>query len=194
VTIPRGGSQREARLFATQHAAWIEQQRYRRLKDAQTRAVSDGGTVLFRGVRVAVERHQAGQETIRLQFADQELEVPADTADGRPFIVDHLRQLAARELPPLLLELAATQQLTVGRVSVRNQRSRWGSCSRRGYITLNWRLVQMPETVRDYVLWHELMHLREASHQRRFWGLVEQVCPGYREARAWLTTHQEALA
>src|SRR6266496_3746791 len=79
---------------------------------------------------------------------------------------------AKRELAPRLLALAQEQGLHVPRVSVRNQRWRWGSCSPDGHICLNWRLVLMPDAVRDYVLIHELMHLRRLDHSRTFWKLV----------------------
>ena len=97
-----------------------------------------------------------------------------------------LRARARRELPPLLLNLAARHGLTVARVSVRNQRWRWGSCSRGGHVCLNWRLLQMPDWVRDYVMIHELMHLKRMDHSPKFWKLVGQACPDFQEARAWL--------
>ena len=87
----------------------------------------------------------------------------------------HLLRLAKQELPPRCFEFAARHDLSVARVSVRNQRSRWGSCSPRRAIMLNWRLVQMPPDVRDYILWHELMHLRQPNHSIRFWREVERV-------------------
>jgi predicted metal-dependent hydrolase len=93
---------------------------------------------------------------------------------------------AKRELPPRLFELAAQHGLRVSRVSIRNQQWRWGSCSPRGHICLNWRLVTMPDWVRDYVLIHELMHLKRMDHSRTFWRLVAQACPDYERARAWL--------
>ena len=71
-------------------------------------------------------------------------------------------------------------------MSVRNQRSRWGSCSAAGTISLNWRLIQTPDFVRDYIIYHELMHLREMNHSDRFWDHVEEVCPGWREAERWI--------
>src|SRR5262249_10405139 len=93
---------------------------------------------------------------------------------------------AGGEPPPRLHELAATHGLTVNRISIRNQRWRWGSCNRTGHICLNWRLVTMPEWVRDYVLIHELMHLKRMDHSPRFWKLVAAACPNYQEARRWL--------
>jgi predicted metal-dependent hydrolase len=99
-----------------------------------------------------------------------------------------LRAQATRELPARLLDLAARFGLTVSRVTIRSQRFRWGSCSRAGRISLNWRLVTMPDWVRDYVLIHELMHLRRMDHSPAFWAHVASACPNYQEARAWLRT------
>jgi hypothetical protein len=105
-----------------------------------------------------------------------------------------LRRRAKRELPPRLLALAADHGFTVGRVSVRNQSTLWGSCSRRhASVSLNWRLIQMPDEVRDYILLHELAHLRHANHSRQFWKLVGSICPWYREAHKWLRRHGALL-
>ena len=104
-----------------------------------------------------------------------------------------LRQRAAKELPPALLDLAALHGITVTRVSVRNQRSRWGACSSRGSITLNWRLVLVPDFVREYVMIHELMHRREMNHSRRFWRHVMAACARADEARRWLRTEGQHL-
>jgi predicted metal-dependent hydrolase len=106
---------------------------------------------------------------------------------------DALRTRAVRELPRRLLELAAAHGLAVARVSVRNQRSRWGSCSRAGHICLNWRLVAMPPAVRDYVMIHELMHLRRLDHSPRFWKLVAAACPNYQTYRAWLRLRSDHM-
>ena len=104
-----------------------------------------------------------------------------------------LRRRAAAELPPALMALADRYGVTVTRVSIRNQRSRWGACSASGTITLNWRLILVPDVVREYVMIHELMHRRELNHSRRFWRHVAEACPGYREARKWLLTDGQRL-
>lgn len=105
-----------------------------------------------------------------------------------------LQALARKELPAQLLRFAAVHGLTVSRVSVRNQRWRWGSCSPNGHICLNWRLLLMPDTVRDYVLIHELMHLRRLDHSRAFWKLVADACPAYEDARKWLRANGQLLS
>ena len=104
-----------------------------------------------------------------------------------------LRKRAQKELPPQLLALAAVHGITVTRVSIRNQRSRWGACSSRGSITLNWRLILVPPFVREYVMIHELMHRRELNHSKRFWKHVAAACPQYQEARAWLLSDGQRL-
>ena len=104
-----------------------------------------------------------------------------------------LRKRAAEQLIPRLHDLAAQHGLTVTRATIRNQRTRWGSCSRRGAIALNYRLMLMPPWVADYVLIHELMHLREQNHGRRFWRHVAQACPEFREAERWLRTNGRTL-
>jgi predicted metal-dependent hydrolase len=145
VTIPRGGSKREARAFAERQQRWIDEQRR----------------------RVAVE------DVSSPGGGDEDVECG-------------IRELARHELPKRLLELARDHGLEVGRVSVRNQRWRWGSCSRTGHICLNWRLIRMPAAIRDYVMIHELMHLKRMDHSWKFWKLVERVCPDYKSARQWL--------
>jgi len=78
-------------------------------------------------------------------------------------------------------------------VTIRNQRSRWGSCARNGNIALNFRLIQMPPEVCDYVLIHELMHIRQQNHSRRFWKLVAAACPEFRERERWLRVQGRSL-
>ena len=100
---------------------------------------------------------------------------------------------AQRELPQQLLSLARVHDITVARMSVRNQRSRWGACSARGSITLNWRLILVPDFVREYVMIHELMHRRELNHSPRFWRHVAAACPHHEAARRWLRTDGQRL-
>jgi hypothetical protein len=101
--------------------------------------------------------------------------------------------LAKRELPVRVFELAALHELPAKRVSVRNQRSRWGSCSRHGTTSLNWRLVQAPVFVRDYIILHELAHLKQMNHSRRFWREVTRLCPEFTLAERWLKKNSGLL-
>ena len=88
---------------------------------------------------------------------------------------------------------AATLDLTVAGVTVRDQRTRWGSCSVRGRLSLSWRLVLAPPDVRDYVVSHEVAHLKELNHGPNFWALVEWLCPGHARPRRWLRDNAKIL-
>lgn len=185
-TIPVRGSEREARRFVELHREWLERARERQRHRPRGAEVWVPGTrVLWRGelteIRVAVagDRPQVslGADVFRVRNLQGDL---------RPTLEAHFARRGKIELPARTWELAALTGMDVKHVSVRNQRSRWGSCSANGTISLNWRLVQTPESVRDYIIFHELMHLREMNHSARFWAHVEEVCPAWREAEHWL--------
>ena len=193
VTIPRGGSPAVARQFVERHAAWLEHQFQRLLAQPRKPEVWQIGTeILLHGEPVRIEAGLNG-ETGTVRFGGESVRVFDPAADLRPAIEDRLRHLATRELPPRVLELATRHGLTVRRITVRSQKSRWGSCSPRATISLNWRLIQTPAFVSDYICLHELMHLRQMNHSPRFWREVECVCPGYPMAEHWLQEHTVLL-
>jgi predicted metal-dependent hydrolase len=181
VTMPWWGSKREARQFVESQRRWITRQRERRAARVSPLWVSGRG-VLIDGAMVPLMAE--GDGAVRL--AGVEVARAPDPAAIRAGVTAWLRARAQRDLPAEVLALAERHGLTVSRVTIRNQSSRWGSCARGGAISLNWRLVQVPPFVREYVLVHELMHLRQMNHSARFWRLVAAVCPRYVEARRWL--------
>jgi predicted metal-dependent hydrolase len=105
----------------------------------------------------------------------------------------HLRAVATAELPVRSRVLAARHGVRLGRVSVRDQRSRWGACSGTRTITLNWRLIQMPAEVADYVICHELAHIEHPNHSSQFWQRVDALCPTWRVSEGWLRAHGREL-
>jgi len=188
ITLPRWGSKREGHAFALRERSWIERQIEKR-RDLSSRLQSwnEGSVFLFRGESVGLH---IDRERLSAQFG--EVEIPFsndDPGDWRPFIERKLRELAERELPPRVFEMARLHNLKIRGVIVRSQKSRWGSCSARGTISLNWRLIQTPVYVSDYIIIHELMHLRQMNHSVRFWKEVARACPDYRVAEQWLKRH-----
>jgi hypothetical protein len=192
VTVPRGGSRREAEAFLAENRRWIERERTRIEIEHAPQEWQPGHEILFRGVLVTIAV-ATGNGGALVTYGERRIAVPAGVDRLREVIEADLRHIAETELVPRLRELAAQNGLTPGNVTIRSQRSRWGSCARSGNIALNFRLVQMPADVRDYVLLHELMHLRQQNHSRRFWRLVQAVCPGFREAERWLRTKGRGL-
>lgn len=191
VTVPRGGSRREAQAFVEQNRRWVERERRRVREQHAPREWQHGSELLLDGQRVAVEV-AASDDGCVVTFGARGVRL-RDGETVRAAIERDLRELARAALIPRLRELAAGQGLTPGSITIRDQRSRWGSCGRQGNIALNFRLVQMPAAVRDYILIHELMHIRQQNHSRRFWRLVEAACPGFREAERWLRTTGRSL-
>jgi predicted metal-dependent hydrolase len=191
VTVPRGGSRREAQAFVEKNVRWIERERRRVRVEHAPVEWQAGSEMLFRGATVTIAVFCQADGYV-ISYGDRRL-VVASLANLRDAVERDLRELARAELVPRLHQLAADHGLRVGRVTIRNQRSRWGSCARNGNIALNFRLMQMPAEVRDYVLVHELMHIRQQNHSRRFWRLVAAACPTFRESERWLRTAGRAL-
>lgn len=199
-TIPKRGSQREAEQFVEQHRDWLERERARQSHRPRAAEVWVVGThVLWRGEMREIRRAilvsdgLANQARPQVCLAADVFRVPRYDGDLRPTLEAHFARRGKIELPARTWELAALCGVEVKMVSVRNQRSRWGSCSESGTISLNWRLVQTPDFVRDYIIYHELMHLREMNHSARFWARVEEVCPGWRAAEKWLKQNGSLL-
>ena len=133
-----------------------------------------------RAIRALLEAHEGwlARQLAKAPKARLALE-PMTEAAGRRRARALVTELVERQAPPL--------GVSYGRIAIRDQRTRWGSCSSRGTLSFNWRLVLAPLAVADYVVVHELCHLREQNHSPRFWKLVAAARPGYREQRRWLT-------
>jgi predicted metal-dependent hydrolase len=157
-----------------------------------SRAWGVGTKIFFRGEMVSLEPGING-ETGMIRLGREVVQVADPAGNLRPELERYLWNLSARELTARTIELAGSHGVAIRRVTVRNQRSRWGSCSRRGTISLNWRLIQAPLFVRDYIILHELAHMKEMNHSRRFWREVERLCPAYTEAERWLRRHSALL-
>ncbi len=186
VTIPVRGSEREARAFAEQHRDWLARARARHARRPRPAVVWTVGTpVLWRGEMHEIRLARAGERP-QVCLAADVFPLRALAGDLRAPLEAQFARRARVELPARAWELAAETGSDVRHVTVRNQRSRWGSCSAGGTVSLNWRLVQTPDAVRDYIIYHELMHLREMNHSARYWRRVAEVCPWWREAERWL--------
>ena len=187
VTLPRRAREREAEKAVQELWTWIE----RRLAETERvrEALADrAGTVPYLGTSL---RLVAEPGRTRAHRKGDALHVPA--GDPRPALERWYRRMAREEVVPRLDD--AVDALGVDDASVRigNQRTRWGSCSTTGAMSFNWRLLLGPEEVLDYVIWHEACHLCHLDHSPRFWRLLEQYVPDYREPKAWLRRHGATL-
>jgi hypothetical protein len=188
LTMPTRGSMKHANEFAQKHGAWIEA-RLRRLPGAAPFA--HGAVLPLRGREHRIEHRRGARGTVWLETQGGEhlLCVAGEEAHLSRRVHDYLKREAKRDLETASRMAALTLGIDFKRVSVRDQTSRWGSCSSSGVLSYSWRLIFCPPFVLDYLAAHEVAHLVEMNHSRRFWRLVESICPHMGRAKVWLDTH-----
>jgi predicted metal-dependent hydrolase len=187
VVIPQRATKKEAQQAVDDLRPWIER-RVREARRAKQRLEAPPGTVPFLGAHLRL-RHQPG--TTRAARRGDELWVPERAAHEA--LERWYRTEARKHIEPRLQRATDALGRCHTSLAIRNQRTRWGSCSTTGAMSFNWRLMLAPEPVLDYVVWHEACHLVVMDHSRRFWALVERHVPGYREPRRWLRQNGTAL-
>ena len=192
VTIPDGGSRCEALEFVRENSIWLRDQQKKCQEEVEEAKLKSGDTIWYRGDRHNLTVSKDWGRPV-LYFADQKIFLADENIDLSRPLGQRFRLLAKRELPGRTKTLADRFELSYSKVSIRDQQTRWGSCSSSGVISLNWRLIMVPSSVVDYIIIHELMHLREMSHSPRFWKFVETAFPQYRESEDWLKTHHSEL-
>jgi len=189
LTMPPRGSVKQASEFANKHGAWIAA-RLRRLPGPAPFA--HGAIVPLRGVDHRIEHRRGMRGTVWVECGDdgaQLLCVAGEAPHVPRRIRDFLKREAKRDLEAASRQAAQSLGVAIARVSIRDQASRWGSCSTTGVLSYSWRLILAPPFVLDYLAAHEAAHLVEMNHSRRFWRLVERICPHMSRAKAWLNAH-----
>lgn len=190
VVLPPRGRDRDAAAAVVELRPWID----RRLAEnaaRRSRMAAPPGTVPYLGthLRLVAER---GRTRVHRPRGGDVLLVP----DREPAVALErwYRRAARAEIAPRLDAASAALGRPWTRLTIRDQRTRWGSCTSAGAMSFNWRLLLAPEAVLDYVVWHEACHLLVLDHSPRFWGLVAAHCPDHAEARRWLRDNGAGLA
>jgi predicted metal-dependent hydrolase len=189
LTMPPRGSLKEAKEFAQKHGGWIAA-RLKRLPEAKPFA--HGVEVPMRGVvhRIAHRRGERGTVWIAAdEGANPLICVAGEAPHVNRRVGDFLKREAQRDLEAASRRYAEKLGVTIKRICVRDQSSRWGSCSNTGVLSFSWRLILAPPFVLDYLAAHEVSHLIELNHSPRFWRLVERLCPHVGRAKVWLDVH-----
>ena len=189
VLLPPRAAEREAAAAVRELRPWIE----RRLREAtarRRRMARPAGVVPFLGEELRL-LPEAGRS--RVHRRGDALLVPQDAAAHPEAVERWYRRAARTEIAPRLDEAVAALGCAYAALTIRNQRTRWGSCSATGAMSFNWRLLLAPEDVLDYVVWHEACHLVHLDHSPRFWNLLERHRPGYRAPQRWLRANGAAL-
>ena len=199
IVLPRGASAARAEQALHEKAAWIVRTLDRVVAEtaSEPAPLTTGSILPFAGRHLCLAlqsgapvgrfRATLDADTLRLTTADTSQETV------RAALVAWYRKQARVVIVERLALWNMHYRFAFGRVSIKEQKSRWGSCSRQGNLNFNWRLLLAPLPVLDYVVIHELAHLKELNHSPRFWAIVAQTCPEYAARRRWLRQHGRDL-
>ena len=193
LTLPPRGTIAEARDFAQHHGAWIAA-RLSRLPQAAP--FTPGQTIPLRGIAHRLVHRRGERGTVwseRRESGEMVLCVAGEPEHVARRITDFLKREARRDLEAAVARHAATLGVRPKRLTIRDQSSRWGSCSALGVLSFSWRLILAPPHVLDYLAAHEVAHLAEMNHSPRFWRLVARLHANCDRAKSWLDAHSHDL-
>jgi predicted metal-dependent hydrolase len=190
LTLPKRQSLTSAQAFLEKSRLWMQNTlAHRGRRDSQSR----DDTVVLRGVSHAIVRTGKLRGLVQHDRDGQVLQVPGSDAHWKRRLTEWLKAEAEKDLKAASQLYADKMTCSFRRVTVRDQQSRWGSCSSDGSLSYSWRLILAPQHVLDYVAAHEVAHLLEMNHGPRFWRLVLTHCPHTRASKQWLKQHGHTL-
>lgn len=197
LTMPSGSSMRAARSFAERHAGWIGD----RLKTLPRKIpFAIGSTIPFRGAELPIVASTGLRTVAFLECGVRPdgsrgpvLRVAGTPAEQHRRVTAFLQAEARRDLEAAVKRHAAMVGRPVRTVTLRDTRSRWGSCSARGALNFSWRLVMAPPHVLDYLAAHEVAHLVHLDHSPAYWAVAARLSPDLSAAEAWLRAHGASL-
>lgn len=185
LTVPKGLPEREVSAFLSRHQGWLMTRLARFSGESE---LEHGGTILIRGVAHRIERTgRLRGLTEAVMIGDEAvLRVGGAEEHLRRRIADYLKKEARGELERLVAVYAGRIGRRARSLSLKDTRSRWGSCSAEGDLSFSWRIAMAPPKVIAYLAAHEVAHLEEMNHGPSFWALCEKLCPETRDAKHWL--------
>lgn len=194
VRSPRGMSESTITQFIESKTAWIQKQLNRLFilqKDRPERTYTDGSYILFLGEEYPL-RIVADQQ--RAVYFDKGFFIPeVQAGKARDTLRTWFKKEALRYIKPRVTRMARYHDVAVKTVRITDALTRWGSCGHRGTLNFSWRVIMAPSAIIEYVIAHEIAHLTVKNHGRSFWQRVEEICPNYQEAHAWLKDHGARL-
>jgi predicted metal-dependent hydrolase len=190
MTLPSRTGLQEAMRFAETSKPWIKSTMAKR---PSAIAFQNDSAVMFQGQTYKIIATGGRRGVISVSSEDLTITVPGDPAHVPRRLTDWLKAQAKAKLQIASADYAAAMQTKFQKLTVRDQKSRWGSCSASGDLSYSWRLILAPPHILDYVAAHEVAHLREMNHGPRFWRLVVTHCKSAKEARHWLRERGKEL-
>ncbi|MCH8567211.1 MAG: M48 family metallopeptidase [Balneolales bacterium] len=195
VSAPYGTPDYDLNHFLQEKKEWVEKSLLamrRRREETIQKNKFDEGFLLYEGKWVPVEKSfTLNQKRVIFKKTANGffLELPRDIPISEEFIAEMYMSWATQRLKLEFNRIAAAKGFRFNKVTIRNQKTKWGSCSAKGNISLNWRLIKCPPLVMDYIFVHELCHLVHLNHSKAYWNLVEKHYPQWKEAERWIKTN-----
>jgi predicted metal-dependent hydrolase len=200
LVLPAGFPVRDGEKFLAKNMDWVLQQLEQRNKilAKNTRSRLPKDIILLRGNATRVEVHEEAGRISRARIEEKTdrilIYLPVGRSKSAPLLLERwLRDLARGEIEAEVSAQARRMHASPTTIAIRDQRTRWGSCSSTGTLSFNWRLIMVPHTVMQYVVIHELAHMSVPNHSADFWKVVAQYYPAYKEARSWLRKNAPLL-
>lgn len=192
LTVPRSGRWSEAQAFLARNRGWLEA---RLEKIVSVHALAPGATLPVRGQSHRLVSIAATRGVITLVPTEDgpELHVPGGVEHFERRLTDWLKAQARADLQTACARHATTLGVRIAAIKLRDQTTRWGSCSSTRTLNFNWRLILAPDYVLDYVAAHEVAHILEMNHKPVFWRTVARTLPDYERGKAWLKAHGPSL-
>ena len=190
VTVPPGATRAQALDFASRSRDWIEQHL---ASHGGAIALKPGNRIALRGVDHEIRHLPSRRGTVTVDASEAVIHVPGDLPHMPRRLADWMKLAARTDVTAACQKYAGLMAVNYRRITIRDQRSRWGSCSAAGELSFSWRLILTPPHVLDYVAAHEVAHLKHLDHGPRFWRLVLTHCPEAAAAKRWLKAHGQSV-
>lgn len=208
VVSPRGVSKKQLHSFVESHQEWVERtclklkEKKKNIKKLAPDRYENGVQIPFRGQQVKIKLQQSSVKQIKIQLDREELLISYPLALAyqenseliRLAIISWMKGQAMLDVKHYVDVYAKMYELYPRSIKIKSQKSRWGSCGIHDDININWLLVLAPSEVMEYVVVHEICHIKERNHSTRFWTLVEKNFPAYQKQRNWLKKNGVSLA
>jgi len=195
VRAPLSATRKQIEEIVEKHRTWIEKKQAeaaRRKQESRLPQVQKGELFWFQGKQYPLSISEKSSQAVRL-YGNRIILSKEYLQDGRVVIESWYKTMARLLLPLRVDTLAAQHGLKPTSIRITSARTRWGSCSAKGALNFSWRLIMAPPEVMDYVIVHELAHLRQRNHSKAFWTEVERMLPDYRQQRKWLKENGHRL-
>lgn len=197
LVLPNRVAEHEGHAFVVERADWIRRSLAKFAREhavVASRSLADGSFVPYLGTELRLRLLEGPSGRVHLRGDELRVRVPDEQRETVHNAIERwYRRQAKAECQQRLDTVVALNGTTYERVTIRDQKTRWGSCSSSGTISFNWRLLLAPEAILDYVVEHEAAHIEVRDHSARFWALLDERMPDWRDHRKWLSDHGGTL-